>query len=252
MQSSIQRAPIPALKPFIRLVWASSHQTLYEGPALTERERMIPSACMHLVFRFADQPIRIFKSIEDIQGDAFYRGVVAGIHSGYYVKDIAPDACTVGALLQPAACEALFGIPADEVSGRHVALGDLWGSEAGYLSERLQETSDFERRLQIFESFMAKRLPRVSGIHPAIVHALSRFPRRTTLERLSARRALVIGTLSSFSDRALGFPLAFTHAYSDFKRPCSMASTKREVAGSMLPLRPATPIKLTLTGNFAN
>src|SRR5262249_50480169 len=114
MASSIQRAPIPLLRPFIQALWASSHQAMSEQLILVERERMIPTACMHMVFRFSDQPIRIFKSIEDTQGDTFHGGVVGGIRSKYYVKDIASSACTVGASLRPGACEALFGVPADE------------------------------------------------------------------------------------------------------------------------------------------
>src|SRR5262245_19513586 len=141
MQSSVQRAPIPVLRPFIDFFWASSHQAPSEGLIVAQRERMIPSGCMHLVFRFSDQPIRIFKSIEDSQGDTFYRGAVAGMRSAYYVKDIARSACTVGASLRPGACEALLGMPADKVFGRHVALEDLCGNEVRCLAERLQEVS---------------------------------------------------------------------------------------------------------------
>lgn len=184
MPLSIQRVPIPRLRPFIQYLWASSNQGSSEGPIVAERERMIPSGCMHIVFRFSDQPIRIFKCLEDTEGDAFYRGAVAGMRSAYYVKDIARSACTVGASLRPGACEALFGIPADEVSGRHVALEDLWGNEARCLSERLQETNYFERRLEVFESFLANRLPRVSAIHPAIAHALSRFSTTTDIGKI--------------------------------------------------------------------
>jgi AraC-like DNA-binding protein len=145
---------------------------------------MIPSASMHLVFRFSDQPIRIFKSIDDPDGDVFRRGAAAGIRSSYYVKDVAAGACTVGATLQPAACAALFGVAADEVAGRHIALEDLWGSAARALCDGLQETSSFERRLKIFEAFLAKRLPRVSGIHPAIAHALERFSTTSTIAQI--------------------------------------------------------------------
>jgi AraC-like DNA-binding protein len=180
MPSSIQRAPIPVLRPFIQLLRASRHQVSGEGLLLADRERMIPSGCMHVVFRFSEQPIRIFKSIEDPAGDAFYGGVAAGARGAYYVKDIARGASTVGALLQPGACPAMFGIPADEISTRHVALQDLWGNAALSLYNRLQETSDFEQRLQLFELFLAERLPRVCGIHPAIAHALSRL--RTTVD----------------------------------------------------------------------
>jgi AraC-like DNA-binding protein len=173
MQSSIQRAPIARLKPVVQFLWASSHQTMPEGLIRSQRERMIPTACMHLVFRFSRQPIRIFRSMEDVHGDAFYRGVVGGIRSAYYIKDIAGSACTVGASLQPGACEALFGIAADEISDHHVSLEDLWGSPARSLWQRLEEISGLEERLHVLESFLAKQLSRDSGMHPAIAYALS-------------------------------------------------------------------------------
>jgi AraC-like DNA-binding protein len=171
MTSPVQRKPIPGLGPFVDSIWASQPTALLKH---TERERMIPSGSMHLVFRFSSQPIRIFRSVEDLQGAAFHGGVVGGIRSAYYVKDVAPVACTVGASLRPGACEALFGVPASELSGRHVALEDLWGSDGRVIGERLQEAGDLEQRLQVLESLLVKRVPRVSGIHPAIAHALGR------------------------------------------------------------------------------
>ena len=184
MQSSIQRAPIPELRPFIQLLWTSSHETTPEQPAPAERERMIPTACTHLVFRFSDQPIRIFKSIEDLRGDVFYGGVVGGIRSAYYVKDVATSACVVGASLRPGACEALLGTPADEVSGHHVALEDLWGKSARTLRDRLQEPHGLEQRLQILESYLAQRLFRTAAVHPATAHALSRFSNSFDIARI--------------------------------------------------------------------
>jgi len=136
---------------------------------------MVPAASTHLVFRFSADPIRIFRSLEDYKGDVFRDGVAGGMRSAYYVKDVASRACTVGASLQIGACEAVFGVPASELSDRHVALEDLWGKAARALGQRLQETSDLEKRLQLLESFLAKRLPRALEIHPAVAHALARF-----------------------------------------------------------------------------
>ncbi|HET9942181.1 MAG TPA: AraC family transcriptional regulator [Terriglobia bacterium] len=184
MQRSIQRAPGPALKPFIAFLWASMHPSTPERLMLAERERMIPSGGMHLVFRVSDQPIRVFKSITDPESEAFYFGALGGIRSTYYVKDIARNACTVGASLRPGACQALFGIPANEVSGRHVALENLWGMEARLLSERLQETGELAQRLDILECFLVSRLSDPSELHPAMAHALNRFSASSHIARL--------------------------------------------------------------------
>lgn len=170
---TIYRAPGLKLKPFITFLWASS-QANAGAEASHLRERMIPSGSMHLVFRLSEQPIRIFKGIEDAEGEVFRNGAVAGMRSAYYIKDVARDACTVGVGLRPGACQALFGIPANEIAQRHVALEDLCGEEARFLVERLQELDGLDRRLDLLQGFLTHRAPDVPAIHPAIAHALNR------------------------------------------------------------------------------
>jgi AraC-like DNA-binding protein len=138
---------------------------------------MIPSGSMHLVFRLSEQPICIFKALEDIQGEVFPNGAVAGMRSAYYIKDVAHNACTIGVGLRPGACQALFGVPANEIAHRHVAVEDLCGKEALLLVERLEELNGLDRRLSLLESFLTSRAPCVSVIHPAIAHALNRLSR---------------------------------------------------------------------------
>lgn len=186
MDSPIRREPVPALKPFVSSVWASARRSISGEPGVAGRERMIPSDGMHLVFRLSGPSIRIFRSVEDEGGDTFPCGAVAGIRSSYYVKDVAPSAPTVGAALLPGACEALFRTSADEMCGRHFSLEDLWGDAARSLSSHLEETSDLGRRLRVLELFLEKRLPRVSGIHPAVAHALNRFRTTTEIGRVVA------------------------------------------------------------------
>src|SRR5262245_36037711 len=111
--SSIKRVPIPVLRPFVKLLWASD-EIRPEGIIQVKRERLLPSGGMHLVFRLSDDPIRIFDSVQDYKGNSFWRGVVGGIRAGFYVKDIPQSARTVGAMLQPGVSQYLFGAKADE------------------------------------------------------------------------------------------------------------------------------------------
>jgi AraC-like DNA-binding protein len=131
---------------------------------------------MHLVFRLSDDPIRIYDSLDDFRGHAFRGGVVGGLRAAFYVKEIAPSARTVGAILQPGISPYLFGATAGELADRHTSIEDLWGPPARRLWERLSAEPDLQRRVAIFEAFLLERLPRVHSIHPAIAHALSRFP----------------------------------------------------------------------------
>src|SRR4051794_4374813 len=85
-KGSIKRLPAPTLRPFIKLLWASDEK---ETPNAieTNRERLLPTGSMHLVFRLTDSPIRIFDSIEDYVGHGFRFGVVGGLRSEFYGKD---------------------------------------------------------------------------------------------------------------------------------------------------------------------
>ena len=203
--SSIKRAPIPFLRPFVKLLWASDEKRP-EGILRVERERLLPSGGMHLVFRLSQDPIRIFDSVDDYKGHSFRRGVVGGIRAGFYVKEILHSARTVGAMLQPGVSQYLFGAKADELAERHTSIEDLWGRPAFHLWEELQEEPDLNRQLEIFEIFLAKRLPRVHGIHPAIAHALERFPFTTDIGEIVEETGYSHRRFIQLFKRTVGLP----------------------------------------------
>jgi transcriptional regulator GlxA family with amidase domain len=91
---------------------------------------------------------------------------------------------SVGAQLQPGAAEALLGVSASELAERHTPLVELWGRAAHEVRERLLETAHLERRLEVFESLLAARLPKVRGVHPVVAHALARFAATTDVRKI--------------------------------------------------------------------
>lgn len=139
-----------------------------------DRERVLPTGAMHLVIRLSN-PLCLFDDVHDCTRREIGCAIVGGARSTYYVRDISKPASSVGAQLLPGASEFLFGVPADELAGRHTPLEDLWGHTAVETRERLLDGGSLERRLDIFESLLVARLPRVHGLHPAVAHALERF-----------------------------------------------------------------------------
>lgn len=136
------------------------------------RERVLPTGLMHLVFRLSDVPLRIFdESKQRVIGHA----VVGGARSGPYIRDISVPSASVGAQLYPGTSELLFGVPAAELAERHTALDELWGRSAISTRERLAEADSLEEQMDLFETLLASRLPKVRGLHPAVAHALDRF-----------------------------------------------------------------------------
>ena len=162
------RIPAPALRPFVKRLWASAEM-------VGAREHVLPTGRMHLVFRLSDHPLRIFAGPDDEAGRTFDLAVVGGARATFYVRDVSQPLASIGAELNPGAAEVLLGAPAGELSEAHTALRDLWGRAAVEMRERLIEAGDPERQLDLFETILARRLPAVRGLHPAIAHALGRF-----------------------------------------------------------------------------
>ncbi|MCM3901142.1 MAG: AraC family transcriptional regulator [Pyrinomonadaceae bacterium] len=142
---------------------------------LADRERVLPTGTTHLAIRLSSHPLRLFDDVHDCTKREIGYAIVGGVRSTYYVRDISEPASSVGAQLLPGSAELLFGVTADELAGRHTPLEDLWGHSAFETRERLLEGGSLERQLDMFESFLVARLPRVRGLHPAVAHALEQF-----------------------------------------------------------------------------
>jgi len=165
------RTPMPPLRPFVEALW--SHDEVSASEYAVRREHVLPTGRMHLVVRLADDPLRLFQADDDHGGRLVGTAIVGGARASYYIREVSRPLCSVGATLLPGAAFALFGARADELASRHTRLEDLWGAgEVGQLRERLAAARSHAGRLDIFESMLAARLPRVHGLHPAVAQAL--------------------------------------------------------------------------------
>lgn len=179
--SLIRRPPNGLLKPFLSLVWAC------EGPAgrglpRPVREHMLPTGCMHLVFRMTDGSIRTFEPGGMSQSQRVGAAVVAGARTRFYVRERDSPVCTVGAVLRPGAARLLFGASALELSGRHTPLAEFWGPAADEIRERLIAARDCAARLDLLESVLSKRLAHVDRNGPAIGRTLAAMPSLASIE----------------------------------------------------------------------
>ena len=170
----LTRVPAGVLRPFVRTVWAMD-QAVSSRPGISDREFVLPTGGVHLAFRLSDRPVRLFEDPGDLTGRLVGIAVVGGPRVRPYIRDVSPLGRSLGAQLCPGACELVLGVPADKLAGGHSALEDFWGRDAVDLRERLLEADAPEKQLEILESFLAARLPRVHGLNPAVAHALERF-----------------------------------------------------------------------------
>lgn len=188
----MKRPPSAVLRPFVALLWSQPPGAMRPGP--TPGEHVLPTGMMHLAIRLGGPPLRLL----DPDGAVREPGpaVVAGARDRHYAKQAVAGAPSVGAVLRPGAARALFGPSAGELAGRHVALDDLLGAHAARLHERLLEEPDPRRQLELLEAFLAARLPRARGLHPAVAGALAGFAAGADIGRVVAR--------SGYSHRHLG------------------------------------------------
>jgi AraC-like DNA-binding protein len=167
------RVPRPALRPFIEVLWATDEAAEYRA-AVARREHVLPTGRMHLAIRLSDDPLRLFDNTGDNAGRVVSEAVVGGARDSFYIRDVSKPLCSVGAVLRPGAAQALFGVAAHELAGRHTPLEDLWGRPVASMRDRLAELRSLDERLDAFEAVLASRLPRARGLHPAVAQALER------------------------------------------------------------------------------
>ena len=163
------KLPSPLLTPFIGKLWTAD--TL--SGATGAREHVLPTGQIHLVFRVAGAPLRIYQDSFDASGVIINEPVVGGPRTSFYIKDTSQQAGTVGVQLLPGAALSLFGVSAAELAGRHTPLSELWGSQSGSALEQLAEGKSPQEMLARLEALLAARLPREAGIHPAVAQALA-------------------------------------------------------------------------------
>jgi len=169
------RTPRPSLRPFVRTVWATD--AAGTTPPAADRETVLPTGTMHLAIRLSGPPFAFFDQPGARIGRALGYAVVGGARAGPYWRDVSGPSSSLGAQLQPGACRPLLAVLADELAGRHTPLESLWGRTVDEMRDRLREPESLQAKLDLFESILADRLPRVHGLHPAVAQALESFTR---------------------------------------------------------------------------
>jgi len=199
----LTRPPQPILRPFVKTLWALDGSTS-PSPGLADRERVLPTGMMHLVIRLSQHPLQLFDYPNDRTGRELGYAIIGGARSSFYVRDISEPSSSVGAQLLPGASELLFGSPADELAGRHTPLENLWGRSAVEARERLLECHSLEEELDVFESLLIARLPRMHGLHPAVAHALDRFTTTTDVREVVRQTGYSHRRFIALFSRAVG------------------------------------------------
>ena len=228
----LTRAPGPGLLRYVETLWAieSTGDTI---DGTTRREHVLPTGQMHLAFRLAGGPLRLFQDLADGEEHLAGSGVVGGARASYYVREVSGPSCSVGAQLRPGAAEALFGATADQLADCHTPLADLWGAEAAWTAEQLMEPEMAHQRIDRLEAILTARLRLRGTMHPVVPFALEQLRRGASIRRVvhasgySHRTVLTLFRRSvGLTPKEYGRVLRFQHVL----RRVSSATTLVELA----------------------
>lgn len=83
---------------------------------------------------------------------------VSGFYSQVRKYDSHADVCMLIIGFKPTGLQRLFDFPVDELSDKNVSLADIFPNDYVELLERLYSARSWDRRIEIIESFLSKKL----------------------------------------------------------------------------------------------
>lgn len=119
------------------------------------------------------------------QADECFGTFAAGLFAGPAVIDSFGASACIQVNFTPQGARRFFGLPMHELTGQLVPLDGLLGDGAGRLRQRLGDESCWQRRLDIAEAFVYRRLDEQAAPSPAIHRALQRLSASEGAVRIS-------------------------------------------------------------------
>ena len=168
----VSRRPAPPLDRYVDCIWYSQRDVISHA-----MERMLPTASAALVIHLRQEYFRHYRDDSDQHGQRYRGAVVHGAQSGYFVSERSQPDTVIGVHFHPGGAAPFFDMPIAEFSDRHVALDDLWGSEAHLLRERLLAAGSVAARFGLVEQALRKRFVKPSPAHDVVAYALQAFSR---------------------------------------------------------------------------
>jgi AraC-like DNA-binding protein len=181
------RAAPPPLDRFIETLW------YWEGEPLNHRKDMILSSVrVGLLINLAEDRLDWYDG-EGFTESHRIRGI--GI-AGPQARATAIDAFLpkmMGVQFRVGGAFPFFGPAMDSFADRHIALEDVWGTDAERLHQRLVGARTPEKKFDILQETLLRKILGVSEYHPAVSMALRRLeraPHRTSIAAVAEEAGL--------------------------------------------------------------
>ena len=136
----------------------------------SQREAVLPDGCMELIFHRGDPFTRFLDTTcEERQSHSF---VVGQMESPAFLR-LSKRVDVLGVRFHPGGAHPFFPTPLHEVSGRFIALDEVWGAWGTELQQQVLEATTKQKAVQTLERGLTQQLLR-SGRKPHRVQQLSR------------------------------------------------------------------------------
>jgi AraC-like DNA-binding protein len=152
-QSYRERLPAPELASHVASVWAlevGGHGAAYE-------HRTVPNGSVEISYEIGSDVVR-----------------VAGPQRDPTLAHVPPGTTVIGMRFHPGLAASTLGFPVTELVDLDVGLGDLWGTDAATLGERLAEAGSPRHAAHLLEEEVARRLASAVPPDPLVLAAVSR------------------------------------------------------------------------------
>jgi len=198
----LERAPASPLNRCVRMLcYARAPQGAYR------RERVLPTGNTQVILNLARD--FIVDCAEDENDGRLSPSLIVGARSVYEVVDTSDMADLAGVVFEPGGLAPFVSDSADRFSNRFVALGDVWGSAAAALRDRLRELPTPRAKLRGLEDFLLEKFMGRLSRNRVVDFALSRLdpaPAISTVKELARSTGWSERRFSQVFREQVGFP----------------------------------------------
>lgn len=174
------RPPPLSLRPYVRDYCGYTETSLGR---LQRREFPAPQAVV--IFEFGP-PIRILDHDDEARSCRYQGGFVAGLDDSYTLTEHDGFQHGLQVNFTPIGARLFLGVPMAELTGRVVALGDLFDAEARRFARQLEDVGEWDTRFDLLDRFIAARIARARGDARVVSWAVDRITARSGLLDIGA------------------------------------------------------------------
>jgi AraC-like DNA-binding protein len=168
----LRLAPGPPLSRFVELLWYYRND-----PQPHAKERLMPDGCVSIVINLAEDQTRLYDPDDTRKMFTLGGCTLSGPQTKSFAIDTDEQNHVVGISFRPAGAVPFLKLPSTELCDQHLELGDLWGSFARQLRDRVLEAPTPVTKLRALELALLQRAGGMFDDHPAVEYAVKTFLR---------------------------------------------------------------------------